>query len=135
MQPFKVNRNSWHYKLNMKFMNNYGDNEYYMRDRWEPKHNNFCSYWRVTFFRMVWVAILAAGGLAIASLVGVGIYNDPIGSAIFLGIIISAITFAIGVVYVRDKLENRKDSDAPKSLFMQKYIAYKSKVCPQVSYD
>ena len=53
MKPFKVNRDSWHYKLNKHFLNDRGDNEYYMQDYWERKHNNFCAYWRVTMFRLV----------------------------------------------------------------------------------
>lgn len=134
MQPFKVNRNSWHYKFNMKFFNMHG--EFVSgREYWEDKHNNFCSYWRVTMFRMFFAAILSIAAFVFFSMLGAGIYNNPMGAVIIIGFIISAIAAAIGTVYVGDKIKNRKPSDAPKSLFVQKYIAYKSKVCPQVTYD
>ena len=59
MKPFVINRNSWHYKLNRKFMNEYGWSDYRMEDQWEPRHNDFCSYWRATIFRMIGVAFVA----------------------------------------------------------------------------
>lgn len=134
MQPFKVNRNSWHYKFNMNFFN--ADADYQgARERWEFKHNNFCSYWRATMFRMMWAVILSIGMFFFVGTLGVGIYNAPITAAIVFAVFIGIIGIAIGTVYVGDKIKNRKPSDAPKSLFVQKYIAYKSKVCPQVTYD
>jgi hypothetical protein len=134
MQPFKVNRNSWHYKFNMNFFNNHGESNI-GREHWESKHNNFCAYWRVTMFRMMWATILSIGAIGFISMIGVGIYNDPIGAVVIFGFVIGTIAAAIGTVYLGNKIKNRKPSDASKSLFVQKYIAYKSKVCPQVTYD
>lgn len=134
MQPFKVNRNSWHYNFNMKFFNMHGESVS-GREYWEDKHNNFCSYWRATMFRLMWATILSIGVFGFIGAFANLIYNDPIGAGVGIGIVISAIAASIGAVYVGDKLKNRKPSDTPKSLFVQKYIAYKSKVCPQVTYD
>ena len=135
MQPFKVNRNSWHYKFNMNFMNAHGD---YERGRtyWESKHNNFCSYWRTTFFRLVWAAVIAFGALVLVSFFGFMAYNDPIKTVLTVGTAIGVIMFIVGTAFIITEITERKPSDeAPKSLFVQKYIAYKSKVCPQVNYD
>lgn len=134
MQPFKVNRNSWHYKFNMSFFNLHGESVS-GREYWEDKHNNFCSYWRATMFRLMWAILISIGMFFFIGTLGVGIYNAPITAAIVFAVFIGIIGIAIGTVYVTDKIKNRKPSDAPKSLFVQKYIAYKSKVCPQVTYD
>ena len=134
MKPFKINRNSWHYKLNKNFFNN---DDYCMEYRWEPKHNNFCSYWRATMFRMLFAAIL--GGMAIGCLAGLGFvtYYDPMGSAIFLGSLVGVFAFIIVCAAIAIYLEDRKkaNADKPDSLFMQKYKAHKSKICPMVEYD
>lgn len=141
MKPFKINRDSWHYKLNKHFLNSYGDNEYHMRNSWESKHNNFCSYWRVTMFRLV-AAVLVAFGISML-LIGIGkmFYYHPwdsfviVGSAV--GMIATLIAVAVCGVMTTTFLEKRrnKNSEVPDSLFVAKYKAYKSKVCQMVEYD
>lgn len=134
MKPFKINRNSWHYKFNKNFFNN---DDYCMEYRWEPKHNNFCSYWRSTMFRMLFAAIL--GGMAIGAMTGIAYvtYIDPMGAAIFLGSLVGVFSFIIGCVALAIYLDNRKkaSADKPDSLFVQKYKIHKAKICPMVEYD
>ena len=133
MQPFNINRNSWHYKLNKHFFNEYN---WGMEKYWEPRHNSFCSYWRATMFRLVFASFIICLITFLVTILSVGIYNDPIGFlffflsiALFIGVIIAgtAITF-----YIKDR--NEKNADKQQSLFMQKYRAYKSKICPSVDY-
>jgi len=132
MKPFKINRNSWHYKLNKNFFN--GDSMYY---DWEPKHNNFCSYWRATMFRMLFVGILSIMGIAALTGFGLAVYHDPIGSGIVFGSIIGFFAFIVGGVLFLEYLSNLEKNKVvkPDSLFMQKYKAHKSKICPMVEYD
>ena len=134
MKPFKINRNSWHYKLNKNFFNN---DDYCMEYRWEPKHNNFCSYWRATMFRMLFAAIL--GGMAIGCLAGLGYitYQDPIATVAILGTIVGMGATVIGGVLLLEYLNNRKKTNAnkPDSLFVQKYKMHKAKICPMIEYD
>ena len=134
MKPFKVNRDSWHYKLNKYFFNAYGDNEFYMKNRWEPKHNNFCAYWRVTFFRLVWATILVTGILGILSTLFIAAMANPAGAALGFGLVIAIFGFFFGGPYLGDVIKNRKPSDKPDSIFVAKYKSYKSKVCPSVEF-
>jgi hypothetical protein len=134
MKPFKINRNSWHYKFNKNFFNN---DDYCMEYRWEPRHNNFCSYWRSTMGRMLVAAIL--GSTVIGMLAGLGVftYYDPIGAAITVSTIAGFGAAVVCIVYFLEYLNKPKktNSDKPDSLFMQKYKAHKAKICPMVEYD
>lgn len=129
MKPFTINRNSWHYKLNKNFFN-----ESSMYYDWEPKHNNFCAYWRATMFRVLFAAILSLGCISILSMMGMGAYNDPIGAAIFVGSLVGFISIVVACIAVAVYLDNRKKTDKPDSLFMQKYKAHKAKICPSVEF-
>ena len=137
MKPFKINRDSWHYKLNKNFFNSYGPGKYSMQDYWEPTHNNFCSYWRATFFRMLFATLLSCIAIMFASTFALVVYHDPIGFGIVVLILIGIILFSAGVVGIQEYFRNmkNKNADKPDSLFVAKYKSYKSKVCPMVEYD
>jgi membrane protein YdbS with pleckstrin-like domain len=139
MQAFKVNRDSWHYKLNQKFMNERGDNEWYMRDNWEQRHNNFCSYWRVTMFRLLFALLIAIFIITVLFMIGEGIYQDPWTALMIVSSAIGIFTAFIGLLAVAAYLDNRKykykSKESPDSLFIAKYKSYKSKVCPMVEYE
>ena len=132
MKPFKINRNSWHYKLNENFCNVNN-----MRSYWEPKHNNFCAYWRATMFRMLFAGLLSIFVISLLFGMGVGIYNNPMDALIIAGIVLALFSGIVGVALTVMFFDNRKKSKAakPDSLFMQKYKAHKSKICPMVEYD
>lgn len=139
MTTFKVNRDSWHYKLNQKFMNERGDNEWYMRNNWEQKHNNFCSYWRVTMLRLAFAMLIALFSIMILFIVGSGIYQEPMTALIVFGVIGGLIAFvivlAVLATYIDTIKNKRKHKEVPDSLFIAKYKSYKSKVCPLVEYE
>ena len=135
MKPFKIDRNSWHYKLNKHFLN--ADSMYYT---WEPKHNNFCSYWRATMFRLFFLVLFVCGFTIFSCILGIAAWSNPFNAFIVLVSLIGAfaIIFALVVISVyldERKYKNRDVPDVPKSLIVQKYIAYKSKVCPMVEYE
>ena len=98
MKPFKVNRNSWHYKLNQHFFNERGDNEYYMQDIWERKHNNFCAYWRVTMFRLVTAIAFTAGILSFLFVIGLVVYEHPWDTFVVVGSAVGAILHLVRLV-------------------------------------
>jgi hypothetical protein len=134
MKPFKINRDSWHYKLNKYFFNEYENSMGY---NWEPRHSDFCSYWRATAFRLLWAGFMIFSILAFLFFIGGAIYNEPVQSLIvFLSIVLLFTAFAL-VVSLTEKMRSRRNSnyDKPQSLFMQKYRAHKSKICPMVEYD
>lgn len=139
MKPFKVNRNSWHYKFNRYWFNEYSSNDWAMENVWEQKHNNFCAYWRATVLRIVVTSVLAFGLSVFLFLVGNIVYDNPwktlqviggtlAGAAVFIGIVTAA-------AYADHRVKTRQKTDAPDSLIVAKYKSYKSKVCPMVEYD
>jgi hypothetical protein len=131
MKPFKINRNSWHYKLNKNFLN--GRSMYY---DWEPKHNNFCAYWRATMFRVLFAGLLSLVCIGILSMLGAVVYTDPMGALAVVVSVIGILATVFGVIAFLQYLENRKktNADKPDSLFMQKYKAHKAKICPMVEF-
>lgn len=134
MKPFKVNRDSWHYKLNKNFFNEY---QYSMDRNWEPRHNNFCSYWRVTMLRSVFAVFLTTFICAVLYTLGSGVYYYPMDALKIVGMLVATLVGLFVIFSVAFYFEGRKykNADKPDSLFVQRYKAYKSKVCPSVEYD
>ena len=134
MKPFKINRNTWHYKLNQKFMNDDGLSDYMMQNYWEYKHRDFCSYWRATIGRVLFLSLLTA--VCIILLIGLvnTIYLYPLAMLKGVGVGICIIAAIVGLIVVSEELKSRKKNQ-PEGLVAQRYRAYKSKVCPMVEYE
>ena len=134
MKPFVINRNSWHYKLNKNF---FQEHSYSMEYWWEPKHNNFCAYWRATVFRVIFACLLAAGVVMAIYFIGGAIYYHPIDTLIIVGIILCIFALFILSALISEKLKSRSSNREPKpeSLLVQRYRAHKSKICPMVEYE
>jgi hypothetical protein len=106
-----------------------------METWWEPRHNNFCAYWRATIFRVIFAGFFALFVFSFLSLVGSGVYQHPIEALMIFGGFIGVIAFIVLVFFVLEKLKKRKyDNDKPESLLVQKYRAHKSKICPMVDF-
>lgn len=137
MKPFAINRASWHYKLNRHFFNNYVN----WMEQWERKHADFCSYWRATMFRVMWVMLIT---IVVSTLLGIIGYNlifntwatlagfFSVVALLLVAFTIAAIPFV--VVYLAKKTSG-KLADQPPGLFRAKYRAWKAKVCPGVDYN
>jgi ABC-type lipoprotein release transport system permease subunit len=128
MKPFKINRNSWHYRMNQRFLNEYS---YDMRN-WEYRRNNFCSYWRATAIRLVALVVCAVivMSFAIATVMAFIIAPAKVGLTV---LVIVAVFSVLGFITY---LSNRPTSnEPPTSLLAQRYRAYKDKVCPMIEYD
>jgi amino acid transporter len=135
MKAFRVNRDAWHYKLNQNFLN---DHQYRM-EPWEDKHNNFCSYWRVTMFRLVFALAAATFILLMLFMLGSVIYQDPLKALISISSAAGLFSALAGIfafsIYLDNRKRKRKNEDIPDSLFVAKLKIYKSKICPSVEYD
>ena len=135
MKPFKINRNTWHYKLNQKLWNENGFDDIGMEYYWEPKHKDFCSYWRATMFRIIGLTLcIPAVGFLLSEL-GMLVYQYPIEVLKAVGLIIVTIAAIVGLDWASEKLKEHRQSDAPEGLVSQRYRAYKSKICPMVEYE
>lgn len=136
MNEFKINRNSWHYKFNKNFMNENGFSDYLMQKHWEPKVNNFCAYWRATIFRIIFalmIAIVAFGFLfAVVSIVAA----YPMEAVQVFGLVFGIIVACVGLLFMFlavTKSANKVSNS--NSLIVMKVKAYKSKICPSVTYN
>jgi hypothetical protein len=133
MKSFVINRNSWHYKLNQKFMNEYGWSGFRMENQWEPRHNDFCSYWRATIFRMIGVTFFVFVILVFIAMVGSSAYMHPWETLRVVGTIIGVIVGFIAIIFLSLQADKSKEK-LNQNLFVQKYKAHKSKICPMVEY-
>lgn len=127
MKPFKIKKDSWHYKLNANFMQ---DNS---MERWEYFHSDFCSYWRATIGRLILAAFMIVVGVLLGCALGLAFYLDPVTSLSVVGgfiLVIGALTF-----FAWFSTRNHHKPSKPDSLFMQKYKAHKEKICPMVEYE
>jgi len=127
MKPFKIKKNSWHYKLNANFMQDYS------MERWEYYHSDFCSYWKATIGRLILAAFMLMGLLFVLSAIAAAFYLDPATSLSVVGaaiLVIGALTF-----FAWFRTRNHHKPSKPDSLFMQKYKAHKAKICPMVEYE
>ncbi len=131
MKPFRINRNSWHYRMNTQLLN-----DSYSNRNWEDIHSNFCSYWRATVLRgsvlLVFLTLILS---AVAFLVGAFIL-DPVGGAMTVGLILGLFALialiATLVHYTRAAAQHFEQSP---SIFVQRYRSVKSRFCPSIEYD
>jgi steroid 5-alpha reductase family enzyme len=135
MKPFRINRNSWHYKMNRK-MTQHGDSQRYMENNWEPRHSNFCAYWRTTTFKLIWLCLIAFGIIGLLFTLATAIYTHPIAALKVTGAIIAVIAGIIALLFLFSGISKMNETVAKSnSLFVQKYRAQKSKICPDVEFE
>ena len=131
MKPFKINRNSWHYRMNTQLLNST-----YSNRNWEDIHPNFCSYWRATVLRgsvlLVFLTMLLA---TIVFLVGAFIL-DPVGGAIAIGAILGLFAFIVLIAVIAHYSQVAAEHfEQSPSIFVQRYRSVKSRFCPSIEYD
>jgi hypothetical protein len=151
MKAFSVNKNSWHYRLNVKMCKT--NERLYRQDlveKYVMSKDNLCSYWRMTLWSLFKVAVAAAFILALASLVLFLVYTY--GYALIFntaeavaGTIAVLLLFgtAIGVILLGAWLDKRKRAKLDKilnggetetSLAKAQYSSWKSGVCVPVEF-
>ncbi len=132
MQTFKINRNSWHYRMNRSVWNAHGSR----MDLWERSHSNFCAYWRATVFRIIGIMFMSAFiGSAIVVL-SFAVASNPLTAGIAFLVIIGVLGGLIGIALAHEYIKEYKEKNPePKTLVGKQYAAYKSKICPSVEFD
>ena len=131
MKPFTINRDSWHYKLNKHFVNEYA----HWMSMWEAKHSSFCSYWRATIFRLFFASIATLLAISTVIVLVTAIIANPLDAAILLGLLVlffAGIAAIIALNVLWDKITYKVDKSP--SIFVQRYQVYKSRICPSVDY-
>jgi len=136
MKKFKINRDSWHYKINTCQFNMFESEDYKkaLTKDWEATHADFCSYWRATITKLI-----VAKGLTMFALLLLYILATNIVASLVLAVIIA---FAVGIAwaiaradeYTTNKITKVKTNTQP-SLLKQKYLAWKHNYCPLVEFE
>lgn len=128
---FKVNKNSWHYKLLAKY-----DPVVWPQD--------FCTYWRsvilfLLFFLLLAIAVLAALGIIIYTL-GSFVYIAivaPLEAAKISAIVLTAlaiVSLPFAAIRLSTSLTKPYKQPSP-SLLATKYHSWKHKYCPAIEYE
>lgn len=132
MKPFKIKRDSWHYKLNHRFLNSY---EYNM-GRWEEDHADFCSYWRATFFRMIGATLgVLIVGVPVTAFLYL-LFTAPMATLGAVAFVTAIFAFATAVFVGVSALQKWKRGRAHREpgLIGTKYMSWKGRYCPQAEY-
>jgi hypothetical protein len=150
IKPFIVDKNSWHYKLNLKMLKSssifaYDSHaELYIKTR-----DNFCKYWRLTainIFKLILaftflLIMLAAVGIVLFG-IGLAFYTDAFVTLAIGGAATAVIAAAFGTAFLIDYSTKRKknavrqllNSDNKQGLLVTKYTSWKQKICPTVEF-
>ena len=84
---------------------------------------------------MIFTAFMSLGVLGLCTLLGHAIITEPVAVMVGIGLVIGIFGSAFGFALIVTKIQDRKPSEKPDSLFVTKYKSYKSKVCPSVEYS
>ena len=128
---FTINRNSWHYKLNMYFMDDW---RAWQIEDWEAK--GFCAYWRSTVWKLLVVALVSLILGAVLAILLIILLTEPLFFLVILAFIALPIALVIFLEWFTEYLDRpHQNKGEPTTLFAQKYKAYKDKVCPAVKFE
>lgn len=139
---FVVNRKSLHYKLNLFIRTKIGPNDrYYFETRGLPQ--DFCLYWRMTFFSALWFVLLTLFVGLIVSGIVYQVVTQPLVSAGVVGILIGVILFLFVLCCATEYLkqvkaarrEHKVANNIPDGIIVTKYKSWKQKYCPSVRYE
>lgn len=138
-KEFVVNRNSWHYRVNMFTVSS--DNRYSF-DYWLSRNATFCSYFWRTTWSILFVAIFLSLFLAAFATILWLVFSNPIAIgkailgilAVFIGIVALFLSVAILVSmpgWIRILIERKTSGKEPGFIGM-KYHSFKNKYCPKL---
>jgi len=151
MKAFSVNKNSWHYKLNVRMAKT---NERLNRDdnaeKFVQSKDNLCSYWRMTLWSSFKIAVATAFVIGLVCFIMVMLYNmgyalmfHTTQSLIGVGIVLALIATIVGIVTLSTRLDRRKNAKLNKILYEgetetslagAKYSSWKNGVCVPVEF-
>ena len=141
MKDFKPQADDWHYKLVREHM------KYHHYSMWEQfMPEDFCSYWRIVVAAimprvMAFLMLSIIFGISAYYLVNIVIYEPGV---VFAVIIIGLTAWLVSRValVIKSKIKKRKENSViePKKekapgILEMKYLAWKNKYCPRVSYE
>jgi len=151
MNAFKVNRNSWHYKMNVATLESQHFSAHEIQNTMRFKAN-FCAYWRMSMINMLQIGFFVAIIVGVIGAILYGIFSLGVAAYANISVLYTAIAviafFAtfFSVLMFFFKLSGKKKEKERKiargeyiepehGLFKTKYISWKKKICPPVAYE
>lgn len=151
MKSFSVNKNSWHYKLNVEMCKT---NDTLKRGDYAVLYveskDNFCSYWRMSMWSMFKVlaaatffAVVAAGIITALYMIGSAFIFHTQQALITTGVAFSFLAVVAAITIILNWLadRNRKkinsiiyDGQTETSLTKAKYSSWKAGICLPVEF-
>jgi hypothetical protein len=151
MKTFSVNKNSWHYRLNVRMAKT---NDRLDRDNlaeiYACSKDNLCSYWQMTLWSMFKVGVTIAfavtaifGVLYLFYLFGYALIFHTTELLVGTGSVLGLITIIIGMAAVNNWFDNRKKrkldlilyhGETETSLAKAKYSSWKGGICVPVEF-
>ena len=151
MKTFSVDKNSWHYKLNVKMVKT---NERLNRDNraetYVQSKDNLCSYWQMTLWSVFKVAVAVSFFIFLVGFILFALYNlgyafmfHTTNALIGTGILLAGVTTVTGIVYLMTWISRRKteklnkilfDGETETSLTKAQYSSWKNGVCVPVEF-
>ena len=151
MKPFAVNKNSWHYKMNVemcKTNDTLKTSDYAVK--YVQSKDNLCSYWQLTLWSMfkvlvVTTFVLGAIGaiLWVLYMIGYGFIYHTAEALVTTGVLTGFVAFLIGIIMLGTWFDKRKkiklnkilhDGETETSLAKAKYSAWKNGFCVPVEF-
>lgn len=142
MSNFVVNKKSLHYKVNLFARTTLmPDSKYYFETYKLPK--DFCSYWRMTFFSVLYIFFLFTVASLLLMFFGFNAVTNPIPFFTTIAAVVLVFAMAIGLVYLKEmmddrkqrRLEFKKENNIPDNIVVTRYKSWKEKYCPSVTYE
>lgn len=151
MKSFSVNKNSWHYKLNIQMVKtndriNYGNHE----ETYVMSKDNLCSYWQMTIWSMfkvllvvTFVIVVIVGLLTALYTMGYAFIAHTQTALISTAIVIGFFATIVAIVSVFHYVDKRKreklnrilyEGETETSLAKAKYSSWKSGICLPVEF-
>lgn len=151
MKTFSVNKNSWHYRLNVRMAKT---NERLSQDNYAEKFvqskDNLCSYWRMTLWSMFKISVafsfIAVIILGLLGLIFMYIKALIVNTAYTVGatvMTLGAFTVIVGIIALAIWLDKRKaaklnkilyENETETSLTKAQYSSWKNGVCVPVEF-
>lgn len=151
MKTFSVNKNSWHYQLNIRMVKT---NERLSRsdnaEKYVQSKDNLCSYWQMTLWSVFKMAVFVSFILALLTASVYVIYGYGyallfhtsealIGTAFLIGFVVALGLLFLGVTSLQKRKEIKMnkilyENETETSLTKAQYSSWKNGVCVPVEF-
>lgn len=151
MKTFSVNKNSWHYKLNVRMSKtNERLNQDNNAEKFVQSKDNLCSYWRMTLWSMFkitvaysFVAVVIFGLLGLIFMYLKSLILNTAYTVAATAMTLGAFSIIVGIVALAIWLDKRKaaklnkilyEGETETSLTKAQYSSWKHGVCVPVEF-